>query len=115
VPHGAAPIRIELPHIGWFNPAYVALPVTGVLMVLDADLGFSTFWIAGAIVLYIVMGVVAGILFSPSLRTQVALAEAGNTTSEAYASAARRTLTTGIVTMIPISVILYLIVLKPTP
>ena len=28
------------------NPAYVVLPVTGILMVLDADLGFTTFDLA---------------------------------------------------------------------
>jgi len=97
------------------NPAYVVLPITGVVMVLDADLGFTTFWIAAAIILYIVMGVVAGILFSPSLRRQVALAEAGDTDSEAYSVAAKRTIVGGIATMVPIAVILYLMVLKPAP
>jgi uncharacterized membrane protein len=96
------------------NPAYVVLPITGVLMVLDADLGFTTFWIAAAIVLYIAMGVIAGALFSPALRKQVGLAEAGEAGTVAYADAARRTTIAGIVTMIPIAVILYLMVLKPT-
>ena len=47
------------------NPAYVVLPITGIFMVLDADLGFSTFWIATAIGLYVALAVIAGAFFSP--------------------------------------------------
>ena len=46
------------------NPAYVVLPLTGILMVLDADLGFTTFWIAAGIVLYVTMAAFAGILLA---------------------------------------------------
>jgi uncharacterized membrane protein len=96
------------------NPAYVVLPVTGILMVLDADLGFTTFWIATAIVLYIALAVIAGALFSPSLRRQVELATAG-AEPPAYDQAARRTTVTGVITMLPIAAILYLMVIKPMP
>ena len=95
------------------NPAYIVLPITGILMILNAHLGFTTFWIATAIGLYIVMAVVAGALFSPSLRRQVELAAAGAEPS-AYQQAARRTTLTGVVTMLPIAAILYLMVVKPT-
>jgi uncharacterized membrane protein len=96
------------------NPAYGVLPLTGVIMVLVADgLGFTTFWIAFAIVLYILVGVIAGAFFAPSLRRQTELAsEAG---SAAYEAAARRTRTTGLLTMLPVAGILYLMVMKPTP
>jgi uncharacterized membrane protein len=96
------------------NPAYVVLPVTGVLMVLDADLGFTTFWILTAIILYVSMGVIAGVLFSPALRKQVELATIGADPA-AYERAARRTTMTGVLTMVPIAAILYLMVVKPTP
>jgi uncharacterized membrane protein len=96
------------------NPAYVVLPITGILMVLEADLGFTTFWILTAIILYVAMGVIAGILFSPSLRRQVELATTRADPS-AYAQAARRTTVTGVITMVPIAAILYLMVMKPTP
>jgi len=96
------------------NPAYGVLPLTGVIMVLVTDgLGFTTFWIAVAIGLYILVGVIAGAFFAPSLRRQTELAaEAG---SPAYEAAALRTRTTGLLTMLPIAGILYLMVLKPTP
>jgi len=96
------------------NPAYVVLPITGIFMVLEADLGFTTFWIITAIILYVAMGVIAGVLFSPSLRRQVELATTGAEPS-AYAQAARRTTVTGVITMVPIAAILYLMVIKPTP
>ena len=96
------------------NPAYGVLPLTGVIMVLVADgLGFTTFWVAVAIGLYVVVGVVAGAFFAPSLRRQTDLAsEAG---SPAYEAAARRTRATGLLTMLPIAGILILMVMKPTP
>jgi uncharacterized membrane protein len=50
------------------NPAYVVLPVTGIVMVLIEDIGFTTFWIALAIGLYILVGVFAAALFVPALR-----------------------------------------------
>jgi uncharacterized membrane protein len=96
------------------NPAYVVLPVTGILMVLDADLGFTTFWIITAIILYVAMGLIAGVLFSPALRRQVEIATSDAEPS-VYAEAARRTTVTGIITMVPIAAILYLMVIKPTP
>lgn len=96
------------------NPAYGVLPLTGVIMVLISDgLGFTTFWIAVAIGLYVLVGVIAGAFFAPSLRRQTDLAsEAG---APAYEAAARRTRTTGLLTMLPVAGILYLMVMKPTP
>ncbi|HEX6263848.1 MAG TPA: DUF2269 family protein [Actinomycetota bacterium] len=96
------------------NPAYGVLPLTGVIMVLISDgLGFTTFWIAVAIGLYIAVGVIAGGFFAPSLRRQTDLA--GEAGSPAYEAAAQRTRTTGLLTMLPIAGILYLMVMKPTP
>jgi uncharacterized membrane protein len=109
-----------LPHIKTLdariaNPGYIVLPVTGILMVLDADhLGFTTLWIATAIGLYVALGTIAGLLFVPALRRQVELA-AGEADAASYAGAARRTIVRGIVTMVPAAAILYLMVFKPTP
>jgi uncharacterized membrane protein len=96
------------------NPAYVVLPLTGVLMVLDADLGFTTFWILAAIILYVVMGAVGGGLFAPALRRQAELAAQG-ADETAYAAASKRTRLMGLLTMVPVAAILYLMVMKPTP
>ena len=97
------------------NPAYGVLPLTGVIMVLISDgLGFTTFWIAVAIGLYILVGVIAGAFFAPSLRRQAELAATG-ASSPGYEAAARRTRTTGLLTMLPVASILYLMVMKPLP
>ncbi|MPZ72515.1 MAG: DUF2269 family protein [Nitriliruptorales bacterium] len=94
------------------NPAYVVLPVTGVIMVLISALEFSTFWVATAIVLFIVMGAFAGIFFAPALRRQVELARTDGG-SDAYSAAARRTTVTGAATMVLVFAIVTLMVTKP--
>jgi uncharacterized membrane protein len=96
------------------NPAYGVLPLTGILMVLDGHIGFTTFWVLAAIVMYALVGLFAALLFGPSLRRQTELAVAG-TGADAYEAAARRTTMTGLLTMAPVAVILYLMVMKPTP
>jgi uncharacterized membrane protein len=95
------------------NPAYILLPLTGIVMVLVGDLGFSTLWIATAIGLYVAMAVFAGIFFSPSLRKQLQLAQTDGPQSTAYTEASRRTTLTGGITMALIAAILYLMVIKP--
>jgi hypothetical protein len=98
------------------NPAYGILPLTGVVMILVADVvEFTTFWIIAAIVLYALVGVIAGVFFAPSLRRQTELVATDGSASGAYEAAARRTRTTGLITMLPVAGILYLMVLKPTP
>jgi uncharacterized membrane protein len=96
------------------NPAYGILPVTGVILVLVGDLGFTTFWILAAIGLYILVGVFAGVFFAPSLRRQTELVGAEGAGAGAYEAAARRTRATGLLTMLPVAGILYLMVMKPT-
>jgi uncharacterized membrane protein len=96
------------------NPAYGVLALAGVLMVLDGHIGFTTFWVMAAIVLYVLVGLFGALLFAPSLRRQTDLAAAG-TDAAAYGAAARRTTMTGLLTMAPVAVILFLMVMKPTP
>ncbi|MGH7542230.1 MAG: DUF2269 family protein, partial [Gemmatimonadota bacterium] len=92
----------------------VLLPVTGIVMVLVSDLGFTTFWIAVAIGLYVLVGVSAGALFVPALRRLTGIVEDAGPGSGAYAAAARATFTRGVITMLPVAAILYLMVIKPT-
>ena len=98
------------------NPAYGILPLTGVIMILVSDgVELTTFWIIAAIVIYALVGVIAGVFFAPSLRRQTELVATDGPPSGAYEAAARRTRTTGLITMLPVAGILYLMVLKPTP
>ncbi|MDQ3728286.1 MAG: DUF2269 domain-containing protein [Actinomycetota bacterium] len=95
------------------NPAYVLLLVTGVSMVLVGDLGFDTLWISAALGLYVVMALVAILLFTPALRKQIALVEAGDQRSEAHAALAKRSGMVGGVLAILVLAIVFLMVTKP--
>src|SRR5919106_1375828 len=72
------------------NPAYGLLLLLGLAMVWESGIPFSTFWIAASLVLYVVIVVIATTMYSPTLRRQVALAEAGQVGSPEYRAVARR-------------------------
>src|SRR5438105_10245796 len=56
----------------WFaNPAYVLLAVTGVTMVFVGELRFTTFWIAGGIVLWAIAVAGGVFVFTPMLLDQM--------------------------------------------
>ncbi|HEY8338579.1 MAG TPA: DUF2269 family protein [Egibacteraceae bacterium] len=95
------------------NPAYVVLPITGIAMVLLGDLGFTTFWIAVSIALYVALGAFAGGFFSPALKRQLAIAQLPEAEQDGYGAAARRTMATGAVTLVLVAAIVSLMVLKP--
>ena len=101
---------------GLANPAYVVLPTTGVIMVLiSPSLGFTTFWIAVAIGLYVLVAVFAGALFVPALRRLASIVNTEGPGVPGYTDAVRRVSMRGLVTMLPVAGILYLMVFKPTP
>jgi uncharacterized membrane protein len=97
------------------NPAYLVLPTTGVIMVLISPLGFTMFWIAVSIGLYVLLAVFGGVLFTPALRRLAAIVDTEGPEAAGYPEAVRRVNTLGLVTMLPVAGILYLMVLKPTP
>jgi uncharacterized membrane protein len=97
------------------NPAYGILPLTGVIMVLISPLGFTTFWIAVAIGLYVLLAVFGGALFTPALRRLTEIVDTEGPGAASYAEAARHVRSRGVLTMLPVAGILYLMVLKPTP
>ena len=96
------------------TPAYVLLLVLGMAMVLESGIGFSTFWIAASLVLYVVVVVLAIAGFAPALREQVALAEAGRVDSDEYRHAARRGGAIGGILGAIVVVIIFFMVTKPT-
>ena len=96
------------------NPAYGLLLVLGLAMVWESGIPFSTFWIAASLVLYVVVTVMAVALFSPALRQQVALAEAGRTDSDGYRQVAKRSGAVGRILVVIVVVIVFFMVTKPT-
>lgn len=95
------------------NPAYGVLLLTGLLMVFLGGFSFTTLWIDVALVLYVVLIVLAVRFYTPSLREQIKLAEAGDTTSAAFTSLARRGQITGQALGLIVLVILAMMVFKP--
>jgi uncharacterized membrane protein len=96
------------------NPAYALLLVLGLAMVLEAGIPFSTFWIAASLVLYVVLVVLAVAGYSPALRQQVALAEAGRVDSDEYRQLAKRGGIIGGILAAIVVIIIFFMVTKPT-
>jgi uncharacterized membrane protein len=95
------------------NPAYGLLLLTGLLMVFLGGYSFTSLWIDVALVLYVVLIVLAVRFYTPSLRDQIKLAEAGDTTSAAFTSLASRSQIVGQALGLIVLVILAVMVFKP--
>lgn len=99
----------------WFaNPAYVLLAVTGVTMVFVGELRFTTFWIAGGIVLWAIAVVLGFFVYTPMLRNQVHALETAGAESEDYRRYASNSRFIGILLAVIVVVIVFLMVTKPT-
>jgi uncharacterized membrane protein len=115
-PELAAPILrgIKVLDDRFANPAYGLLLVTGIAMVIVGDIPFSTFWIAGGLVLYVVLVLGGLLLYTPILRQQTALAERGRSDSDDYRHLAQRGTVVGAALVILVLIIEFLMVAKPT-
>ena len=96
------------------NPAYGGLLVVGILLVLTGPYEFTTFWVAVAIGLYLVMGAVALLLYSPTLTRQIAAYEAGGAGSEEFARLSARSRMLGVILAVMVMAIIVLMVVKPS-
>ena len=95
------------------NPAYAGLLVVGIILVLIGPYEFTTLWVAVAIGLYIVMGIVAIVFYSPTLKRQIAEYEANGAQSAEFQALGVRGRMIGIVLAILVFAILILMVVKP--
>jgi uncharacterized membrane protein len=95
------------------NPAYALLLVTGLVMVTVGNIPLTTFWIAAALVLWVTVVAIGLGVYTPTLRRQIRVLEAEGPDSGEYARLSIRATLVGIVTMIPIALILILMVFKP--
>ena len=96
------------------NPAYALLLVLGLAMAFTAGIPLTTFWIAAALVLYLLLVLTALIGYTPTLKKQIAALGSGGTRSEEYVRLSQRSNAIGIVLMLYVIVILFLMVVKPT-
>jgi uncharacterized membrane protein len=95
------------------NPSYAGLLIVGILLVLLGRWEFTQFWIYASIALYVVLGVVAFFLYSPTLKRQIAAYETGGAGSAEFAALGARGRVIGIVLAVVVVAIIVLMVLKP--
>jgi uncharacterized membrane protein len=95
------------------NPAYGVLLITGLVMVF-MEWKITDLWVIVALVGFIAIAVLGFVVFTPLLRDQINLAEAGDTSSSAYLRLAKRSRTIGPVLGLLVVVILVMMVFKPT-
>ena len=99
----------------WFaNPAYVLLAVTGVTMVLVGELRFTTFWIAGGIVLWAIAVALGFFVYTPMLRNQIHALETAGPESDDYRRYSSNARFMGILLAAIVVVIVFFMVTKPT-
>ena len=95
------------------NPAYGLLLVTGLLMVFTVRLPLTTPWLLTALVLFVLVGLVGSLGYTPTLRRQIELLDSEGFHSPNYQALARRGTILGVVLAVLVIVIVYLMVVKP--
>jgi len=95
------------------NPAYGVLLLTGLVMVF-MDWKITDLWVIVSLIAFIAIAVLGFAMFTPLLRNQIKLAEAGDTSSSEHVRLADRSRTLGPVLGILVVVILVMMVFKPT-
>jgi uncharacterized membrane protein len=95
------------------NPAYGVLLLTGLFMVFWAGYSITTFWIDAALVLFVALVLVAATQYTPTLRNQIKLAEAGDTTSAEFIRLSKRGQILGQALGVIVLLILVTMVFKP--
>ena len=96
------------------NPAYGLLFLTGLAMIFVGHWSITSLWLVVAIILFIAVAAFAGIVFTPLVRDQIKLAEAGDTASAEFTRLANRNRMAGIIVGVAVVAILVMMVFKPT-
>ena len=96
------------------NPAYGLLLLTGLAMLHFGGHSWTTPWLLVSLILYAVMVVLALRGYTPSLRRQIAVLEAGGPDSTEYRALAARATRLGVALSIIVVAIVFLMVTKPT-
>ena len=94
------------------NPAYGVIFITGLIMVFAGHWGFAL-WVIVAIVLFVAVAAIGGAVFTPLLRNQIRLADAGDTTSAEFTRLANRSRAIGPLLGLLVVLILVMMVFKP--
>ena len=93
------------------NAGYALLLITGIAMLLVGGIPWTTPWVLSGIILFVIVGAIAGTLYVPAQRKQFALAD--NPTSAEYKAAEERTSRIGILVILLVVLIEFLMTVKP--
>lgn len=96
------------------NPAYGLLLVTGLVAVRWGGYSFSLLWLKLGLGIYIALALLAALVYTPTLRKQVQLLEAGSGGTAEYKAVSKRGTIVGVVLAVMVIVIVYVMVTKPT-
>ncbi|HSS61830.1 MAG TPA: DUF2269 family protein [Candidatus Limnocylindrales bacterium] len=96
------------------NPAYGVILVTGLLMVFVNHWSITSLWIIVALILFIVVAALGIAVYTPLLRNQIRLVDAGDTSSPEYTRLANRSRAIGPILGLLVILILVMMVFKPT-
>ena len=94
------------------NPAYGVLFLSGLLMVIVGGLGLRL-WIIVAVILFAAVAVIGLVYFTPLVRRQLALVDAGDTSSPEFERLARRNAMIGPILGVLVVIILGMMVFQP--
>ncbi len=95
------------------NPAYGAVAVTGVLLVWIGPYSFTTPWVLSSIVLFIAVGAIGFLMYTPILRRQVDLATAGQAATAEFQRLSARGAVLGPLLGVLVVAIVFLMVVQP--
>ena len=95
------------------NPSYGVLFLTGLLLIFLGHWSITSLWIIVAIVLFVAVAVIGFAVFSPLLKDQIRLADAGDTASPEFTRLSSRSRMLGPILGIIVIGILVMMVFKP--
>ena len=95
------------------NPSYGILFLSGLIMIFVGHWGLAL-WLIVAIVLFIIVAALGFGVFTPLLRNQIRLADAGDTASAEFTRLASRSRALGPILGILVLAIIVMMVFKPT-
>lgn len=96
------------------NPAYILLLLSGLTMVFIVPYQLTTFWIAGAIVLWIIAIILGYAVYTPTLSRQIRVLAASGADSAEFRTLSTRGTIVGVTLAVLVLLILILMVFKPT-
>ncbi len=95
------------------NPSYGVLLLTGFGMAYIVGFSLLTPWVLTSLVIYGVMGLVAAVGYTPTLKRQIEVLDRDGFDSAAYKEIAARGTSIGIVLAVMSMIIVFLMVVKP--